>query len=333
MRKLRLIPVFGAPIEITNDVLIGRDAACDVVVADGSISRRHVRIEWRGQNWVVVDQASANGTFVDSQRVGEAGLRHGQELRLGGLPFKVEVESDDDVGATIATPGLAGATIMAPGPVARPPAPLAPPAPSRPDSANTSPVLPRPAAPPAPRPPAAPPRPAAPPPVPITASIPPRPRMSESAPPPPPAKAGRGPLFWIATGCVGCLGIVVLIATLIGGGFYVMTRGPVDAVRGQLAEIRQGQLDQAYARLSTQARSEMSREDFAQLVDEHPALRAHSDALFWFPEGSVNVVNDRATVKGSLVSPDGTRVKAEFELVREAGAWKISGIRLGSDGG
>src|SRR5262249_53169910 len=92
MKTLSLGPGFGAPIEITKDVLVGRDAACDVVVPDGSVSRRHARLEWRGDNWAIVDQASANGTFLDSQRIAEAGLRHGQELRLGGVPFKVLIE-------------------------------------------------------------------------------------------------------------------------------------------------------------------------------------------------------------------------------------------------
>lgn len=337
MRKLRLIPVFGAPIEITTDALIGRDASCDVVVADGSISRRHARIEWRGENWAVVDQASANGTFVDSQRVGEAGLRHGQELRLGGLPFKVEIEAEDeDVGATISTAGLGGATVLQPSPLGRPPAPPPPPSPPRPDPSATSPALPRPpapAAPAVPRPPSAPPRPAAPPPVPVTASIPPRPRISQPAPPPPPARAGRGPLFWTATGCCGCLGLVAVLAAVIGGSLYFMTRGPVDAVRSQLAEIKQGQLDRAYARLSSEARTNMSGEDFARLVSEHPALREHTDALFWFPEGSVHVANDRAEVTGVLVSPGGAREEAAFELVKEAGEWRILRIRVGGDDG
>ena len=134
MRTLRLIPVFGAPFEITKNVLVGRDASCDVVIPDGSISRRHARIEWRNENWAIVDQASANGTFVDSQRVAEAGLRHGQELRLGGVPFKVAIEGEpEDVGATISTAALADATVMQPAPPPAPrPASAPPPAPRPP---------------------------------------------------------------------------------------------------------------------------------------------------------------------------------------------------------
>jgi hypothetical protein len=337
MKTLRLVPVFGAPIEITKSVLVGRDATCDVVVPDGSISRRHARIEWRGENWAVVDQASANGTFLDSQRIAEAGLRHGQELRLGGVPFKVEIEGEsEDLGATtISAPPAADATVIQPGPLPRPPAPVPPPpaAPPRP---------PAPAAPPAPtpraaaRPPAAPPLPAPPPPrsgagtVPsITASLPPRPRISPpSPPPPPPPKQGRGPLFWVATGCVGCLGLVVLLGVIAAGGFYMMTRGPVEAVRIQLEEIKRGDLEGAYGRLSQATRTRLSREDFERLVAAQPALGQHTGQQLGFPHG-VEIVNARAEVKGVLIAPGGAREEAVFTLVHEGGEWKIESIVIG----
>jgi hypothetical protein len=346
MKTLRLVPVFGAPIEITKDVLVGRDSTCDVVVPDGSVSRRHARLEWRGENWAIVDQASANGTFLDSQRIAEAGLRDGQELRIGGVPFKVRIEGEgEDLGATtISAPPAADATVLQPGPPPRPPAPPPPPAaappplpaaPQRPPAPAAPPAAPaRPAArPPAPPAPAPPPQRASPGTVPpITASLPPRPRVappSPVAPPPPPGKGGRGPLFWVATGCVGCLGIVVLLGVLAAGGFYMMTRGPVDAVIRHVDEMKQGDLDGAYARLSQSARARLTREDFARLVAEQPALGQNAGAQFGFPHGSVEVVNARAEVKGSLVGPGGAREEAAFTLVREGGEWKVDAILIG----
>lgn len=120
----------------------------------------------------------------------------------------------------------------------------------------------------------------------------------------------------------------MLIAAVVAGGFYALTRGPVEAVRDQLAEIRRGELEQAYARLSQAARARITREDFERALARHPTLRQHTDAQFWFPNGSVHVVNARAEVKGFLVSPDGAREEAGFELVREGGAWKISSISI-----
>jgi adenylate cyclase len=44
-------------------VMLGRDAACDVVIADPKASRRHARIESRRDKFVLIDQ-SVNGTYV-----------------------------------------------------------------------------------------------------------------------------------------------------------------------------------------------------------------------------------------------------------------------------
>ena len=102
MAALRLVPPSGTPIEIGQDqVLVGREPTCDVVLSDGSVSRKHARLEKRARGWTVVDQGSANGTFVDSQRVTETLLRSGQELRFGSVTFRVQIEGEDTAAATI----------------------------------------------------------------------------------------------------------------------------------------------------------------------------------------------------------------------------------------
>src|SRR5687767_2857582 len=95
MAILRLRPPEGAPIEFEQDrTLVGRDPSCAVVLDDKSVSRRHALVERRGHAWHVVDQGSANGTFLDGAQIAEAELRDGQELRLGTLPLAVELESE-----------------------------------------------------------------------------------------------------------------------------------------------------------------------------------------------------------------------------------------------
>ncbi len=131
MAMLRLVPGSGNPIEVAQDaVLVGRDPTCDIVLSDGSVSRRHARIERRGPQWFVVDQGSANGTFLDSQRVADGPMRTGQELRFGSVAFRVEVASSTDTadlmpGATIvqATPAEPPRRVSAPPP---PPPPTGP---------------------------------------------------------------------------------------------------------------------------------------------------------------------------------------------------------------
>ena len=90
---LRLHPAQGDPIVVeTGRVLIGRDKTAEVRISDSSISRKHATLERRGSEWVITDNGSANGTFVDDVQVAEAVLRSGQTLRLGAAKFRVEVE-------------------------------------------------------------------------------------------------------------------------------------------------------------------------------------------------------------------------------------------------
>jgi hypothetical protein len=149
--------------------------------------------------------------------------------------------------------------------------------------------------------------------------------MDAGAPPPPPRK-GKGPFFWIATGCFGCLTLVVLFVALIAGGIYFSARGPSDAVKGELADIRQGKIDEAYARLSEGYRARLTREDFERGIAAHPVLRDSSEGHFW--SWSVHVVNNRGRVTGKLGSGP-AQEDAAFGLTKEGGAWKISSIAVG----
>ena len=367
MPNLRLKPAAGGgAIELDKDkTLVGRDPGCEIVISDGSVSRKHALIERRTVGWFVVDQGSANGTFLDSQRVAESELHNGQELRFGAIAYKVEIEGDDSA-TTILTTGPE-ATVVAPTPLAAPPRPAppapppaAPPRPAPPAAAPPPAAPPRPAAPPPiprpappaaapppiparpvapPVPPPAPPRPAAPPPRP--AAPPPRPpapvRAGGPPPPPapmpgdaaPPAKKGRGPLFWALTGCCGCLLLLLIGIGLIGGAAYFMTGDAVAAARTQLQELKSGDIDGAYARLSSSAQARMSRPAFEAFVSRHPGLRENADTTFW----NRSVSNDTAKLSGLLTSASGTRERVSYELVKEGGTWKISNIEVEGDSG
>ena len=111
MEVLQLVPSAGAPIVLKkNRTLFGRDVGCDVVVNDASVSRRHAVVERRGERWLILDQQSANGTFVDGQRVIQAYLGSGQELRIGSVAFHVAAAADSDDSPTLHRPAVAPAT-------------------------------------------------------------------------------------------------------------------------------------------------------------------------------------------------------------------------------
>ncbi len=307
MGKLTLHPPAGASVAFDKDeVSVGRDPQSDLVVPDGSVSRRHARVMRRGAGWAVVDQGSANGTFVDSHRVSDATLRSGQELRFGAMPFRVEIDEGSDEAAS--TMGRdQGVTVMQPLPLSAPTPAIAPPTVPRPPASS-----------------------APPPPPPSAPRFP--PRGPAVAPPvssaPPAAKKGKGPLFWIGLGCGGCLTVVLGFVALLAGGMYFMTSGPVDAVNAQLAAVRRGDVAAAYAQWSEEARGRTSAQEFTALVESHPALKDNAAAQLWPPAGSVNRVNDRARVSGIIVSKSGAQERLVCELVQEGGAWKIASLSV-----
>jgi hypothetical protein len=63
-----------------NDLRLGRDAACDIVIVDRRVSRQHARIEKRREKFMLIDQ-SANGTYVAVNGEPEICLRR-EELVL-----------------------------------------------------------------------------------------------------------------------------------------------------------------------------------------------------------------------------------------------------------
>jgi hypothetical protein len=306
MGKLTLTPPSGASLSFDkNEVMVGREPSSDLVVPDGSVSRRHAMLLRRGSGWAVVDQGSANGTFLDSHRVADAALRSGQDLRFGAVAFRVEIEDgEEEMASTFGRES--GATVVQPLPVATPP----------------------PAPPPAPRPVAAPPPPPPPPPA-AAARFPTRPMASVAAPAaaaPAPPKKGRGLLFWIGLGCGGCLTMMVGCLALVGGGAYSLVRGPIVAVESHVESVGRGDVAAAYAQLSSGLRERMTQDEFTALVAEHPAFRDNAEVKLLPPAGSVQRHDDRASVAGLLVGKGGAQETLQCTLVVEDGAWKIDSI-------
>ncbi len=320
MGKLLLHPPVGAPIVLEKDeVTVGRDPANDVVVPEGSVSRRHARLVRREPGWAVVDLGSANGTFIDSTRVSDAMLKTGQELRFGGMPYKVEIEG---VPAQAPGPGAergADVTVMQSSPVAPPPH-AAPPPPAPVTAAYAVPPAPRVV----PSPPKAAPAPPAPPAPSRFGTAAPAPAVPPEAPP----KRGRGPLFWIGLGCGGCLTMVVGFVALLAGGFYFVTRGPLDAVSDHVARIRAGDLAGAYAQLSEEHRARVTQEEFQALVEAHTTLKDNAEVGVWPPAGSFRRVNDRAVVRARIVAKSGLSEVLVCELVQEGGAWRVASLAV-----
>lgn len=72
---------------------IGRSRACDVVLEDANVSRRHAEIRPRGGGWIVADLGSTNGVAVNGARIEQAhALRSGDRIELGTTLLTFELE-------------------------------------------------------------------------------------------------------------------------------------------------------------------------------------------------------------------------------------------------
>jgi transcriptional regulator with PAS, ATPase and Fis domain len=76
-------------------IVLGRDAACDVMLGGQETSRRHAEIQPVGPLYAVRDLGSTNGVLLNGQRVEHAVLSVGDVLRLGDW-IGVVVQAEDE---------------------------------------------------------------------------------------------------------------------------------------------------------------------------------------------------------------------------------------------
>lgn len=80
----RRVPVGEDP------VTVGRLPDCDIVLSDPNVSRRHAEVRRRGNDFIVVDLGSTNGTRVNGTGVRERRLEDGDEVTFGSTRVRFE---------------------------------------------------------------------------------------------------------------------------------------------------------------------------------------------------------------------------------------------------
>jgi len=184
--------------------LIGREEDADVQLLDPRVSRQHARLTVASGECRIQDLGSTDGTYLNGERVTDAGVKDGDKLRFGGSVFLFQapavVPTEQDAIPTLLD-GNASAPTRLGSDAGQ--AELQPEADATRVSSSETPPSPIPGAGVKPAPDVSPP---GPPPV---------------APPPPPPSTGRrspwrSPLF--AAGGIAVLGILVVLALVIFGG-------------------------------------------------------------------------------------------------------------------
>jgi pSer/pThr/pTyr-binding forkhead associated (FHA) protein/lysophospholipase L1-like esterase len=177
-------------------VTVGRHRSCDIPVEDPEMSRQHARITWSGTGYVVEDLGSANGTFVNGQRIsGPHTLKDSDLLRLGKVEFafqSAEPPPSDEM------PTMAGVAAPTGGEPVAPPARVPPPEP------------------------------------PPARVPPPKPPPTHAPPPNPPPAEKKG--FPSLTVVIGALVLLCLCLALAGGGYWLWQRNQQEQAAGTLIE-------------------------------------------------------------------------------------------------
>lgn len=74
----------GKQFDLTeSSVGIGRDASSKIRLHDTEVSRRHAEFRQQDGGYVLVDSGSANGTFVNNQKITEVVLQAGDQIVIG----------------------------------------------------------------------------------------------------------------------------------------------------------------------------------------------------------------------------------------------------------
>lgn len=83
--------------ELSDDVtLIGRTSDADIWLGDDGVSRKHARLIKTGSGFVLEDLNSANGTFVQGERITKKEIKDGDQIQLGPAAiFRYSITDDD----------------------------------------------------------------------------------------------------------------------------------------------------------------------------------------------------------------------------------------------
>ncbi|MEW6185798.1 MAG: MFS transporter [Thermodesulfobacteriota bacterium] len=97
---------FSYPIE-ESEILIGRSSQCHLTLNDQLLSRKHALVRKTPEGLLLEDQNSANGTYVNDQRITSRTLEAGDRIRLGVSLLTVERAESGPETEGIIRPGKA----------------------------------------------------------------------------------------------------------------------------------------------------------------------------------------------------------------------------------
>ena len=96
----------GKRFHMSGSMTFGRSQKCELCFADAQLSRRHCEFFLKNDVLEVKDLASANGVYVNQQKVDARVLQAGDQVRMGSVVLmvigpKIEVQQEEAEDATV----------------------------------------------------------------------------------------------------------------------------------------------------------------------------------------------------------------------------------------
>ena len=77
------------PLRMEREIVIGRSSDLDMVLVEDMVSRKHAKITTTGQQIVIQDLGSTNGTFVNGEKIKKVRLKEGDRILIGTSIMKL----------------------------------------------------------------------------------------------------------------------------------------------------------------------------------------------------------------------------------------------------
>jgi len=89
--------------DLSESTVIGRSPRCDICIPDGSVSGTHAVVSYEAGSWILQDDESTNGTFLNDDPIRRTKLLDGDTVRLGNVELTFHDGGDalSEAGATM----------------------------------------------------------------------------------------------------------------------------------------------------------------------------------------------------------------------------------------
>lgn len=122
-------------------------------------------------------------------------------------------------------------------------------------------------------------------------------------------------------------GLIAVVAIIVWFALWA-TSGLIEPIERQLAALKAGDMNAAYAETSEAFKGATSLEQFTTFVDQYPILKDAVSHSF----SNRSITNGVGEVSGSLTSSTGGVIPISYQLVKENDVWKIMFIKVDAAG-